>query len=110
MNTGIVYNMAPNIKVNPLNQPIVDEYTALNITLPVRTEVTPKKLARANTAPKLYQIKILKFKFNLCTMSFFLYRTNCTNIQNYYPGTFLLYKISQVKVTDLPRMAYCVVS
>ena len=49
--------MAPNIKVKPLYQPIVAEYTALNITLPVSTDVTPNKDDSANTDPVEKEIK-----------------------------------------------------
>ena len=49
---GIVYSKAPNMKVKPLYQPIVAEYTALNNTLPVNTDVTPNSDDSANTEPE----------------------------------------------------------
>ena len=49
---GIVQSRAPNMKVKPLYQPIVAEYTALNNTLPVNTDVTPNSDESANTEPE----------------------------------------------------------
>ena len=40
------------MKVKPLYQPIVAEYTALNNTLPVNTDVTPNSDESAKTEPE----------------------------------------------------------